>query len=70
MERFSGPSLQAARRRAGKSREQLAVEVGRSYQTIINYERNYNSPTAAVLPALAHAVGVEIGDLFAEEAAS
>lgn len=64
MERFSGPALRAARERAGKSREQLAVDIDRSYQSIINYERRGMKPSTEVLPKLAVAVGVKISDLF------
>lgn len=65
--RFSGPALQAARERAGKSREQVAVDIGRSYQSVVSYERYGAEPPATVLLALTRSLDVDVLDLFAEE---
>jgi len=70
MQRFSGPALRAARERAGVSREQLALDIGRSFNSIINYERGMNGPTVEILSRLADRLDIEPGDLFVEEVAS
>lgn len=64
MERFSGPALRAARERAGKTREQLACDIGRGLQSIKNYENKGHQPNSTVLPRLAEALGVRVGELF------
>lgn len=63
---FSPALLRAARASSGKSREQLAVDIGRSYSAIVQYESGASSPSLGTLVELADALGVHPGDLFAE----
>jgi len=71
LHQFAGHLLEQHRKAAGKSREQLAVDVGRSHQSIVAYERGRIVPPLDVLAVLAAAVDVAPGDLFelAREAA-
>lgn len=67
MQRFSARAAKAARKRSGKSREQVAVDVGRSHETITSYELGRTSPPACVLGPLADSLGVHVGELFEDE---
>lgn len=64
MHHFAPQRLLIARKKAGKSREEVAVDIGRSYQSIAAYEKGHIAPGADVLARLADAVGVLPGDLF------
>lgn len=48
--RFSGSMLRRLRENSGRSRERLAVAVGRSYQSIFLYEHGVDQGVYAVLP--------------------
>jgi transcriptional regulator with XRE-family HTH domain len=63
---FSGSRLRNARIAAGLSPEQLAVNIGRSVYSIHSYEIGRVSPPVSVLSQIAHALGVDISDLFGE----
>jgi transcriptional regulator with XRE-family HTH domain len=66
-----GPSpIRAAREQAGKSREEAAVAVGRSYSTMIQYEIGRWNPPPEVLARLAELYGVTVEDLRPEDGAA
>jgi transcriptional regulator with XRE-family HTH domain len=62
---FDGALLRRARIDAGMSREQLALDIHRSYLTVSNYETGKGTPTVATLAELAAALGVSPGAFFA-----
>lgn len=66
---FSGHRLREARKSAGISPEQLAVNVGRSFYSIREWEQGRVTPSVATLAALADIVGCSVDDLLTEEAA-
>jgi predicted transcriptional regulator len=66
--RISGVRLEQARQRAGFSREQSAVEVGRSYHSIKSYELGCNQPPVSVLLALVDLYGITVDELVEEVA--
>ncbi len=68
MSRFDPSKLIAARTRAGLSREQVAVAVCRSYESISFYERGHVKPPTPVIERLAGLFGIRAGDLFDDEA--
>jgi DNA-binding XRE family transcriptional regulator len=65
--RFDPERLVELRKKAGLSREQLAILVGRGYQSIAFYERGEQVPPTAVVGRLAALLGVEPSALFTEE---
>ena len=67
MSRFSGQRMRESRIRAGKSREQLAVELGRGYSTIAAWENGPNVPPLRVLCRVADALGVQLTDLVEDD---
>lgn len=56
-------NLKAARERAGLSREQAAVAVGRTWSSLAAYERGVVTPPLNVLDRLANVYGVRISQL-------
>lgn len=64
--RFDPHRLRALRQRADLSPEQLAIEIGRSAQTIGMYERGGVTPPVACLAGLAEALNADIGDFFTD----
>jgi transcriptional regulator with XRE-family HTH domain len=56
--------VREARDAAGMTREQLAVAIGRSFQTVRAYEWGVVSPPAAMLGRLASVLDVDVSDLF------
>jgi transcriptional regulator with XRE-family HTH domain len=63
--RFSGQRLALARQRLGLTQERLAERIGRTRASIANYEIGHNPPSADVIGALAHVLGVSIDSLYA-----
>jgi transcriptional regulator with XRE-family HTH domain len=61
---FSPRRVREARAAAGLTREEAAVAIGRSFQTIRSYEEGRISPPAAMLGRLAAALGVGVEDFF------
>ena len=57
--------FRALRQERGLTQEQVAERAQRSHDTVSNLERGAALPTLETLEALAAAIGVEIGDLFA-----
>lgn len=74
--RFSGSRFRQQREAAGLRRERVAVDIDRSYQSILKYERGDGVPPEPVINALADALGcsplafydVEPGDDLSEVA--
>lgn len=64
--RFDPARLAQLRRKAGLSREQLAIAVGRSYPSIGFYERGLVVPPVRVLTRLAEVLGASVDDFFEE----
>lgn len=62
--RFSGAALAEHRRAAGLTREQLAMMVGRSYNTVVSWEVGRQFPNVTMLPELADALSCSVPDLF------
>ncbi|WP_327654776.1 helix-turn-helix domain-containing protein [Streptomyces sp. NBC_00483] len=67
---FSGPRLRNARMSAGISPEQLAINVGRSFYSIREYEMGRVTPSVATLAAIADTLGTSVDALLTEEAAN
>lgn len=67
MQRFSGQAAKAARVSLGKSREQVAVDISRSAETVTSYELGRALPGSAILPLYAQSLQVRVGDLFVDE---
>ncbi|MFF9285242.1 helix-turn-helix domain-containing protein [Streptomyces griseosporeus] len=67
---FSGPRLREARKSAGLSPEQLAVNIGRSFYSVREWELGRVTPSVATLAAIADTLGCTVDDLLGEEAAN
>lgn len=67
--KFSGRALKAARLAAGLKPEQLAIEIGRSAASVLQYERDDNLPTVGTVCAIAAALNVSVADLFVADEA-
>lgn len=52
-DQFSGPALRAARARAGLTREEFALNCGRTVQTVWAWEAGKTAPGASVQPLVA-----------------
>ncbi|MEU8519075.1 helix-turn-helix transcriptional regulator [Streptomyces sp. NPDC048577] len=66
---FSGLRLRASRQAAGISIEHLAVAIGRSAYSILEYQRGRVTPPVDVLFAIADALGCDVTELLDEETA-
>jgi transcriptional regulator with XRE-family HTH domain len=66
MRRFSPSLLRSAREKNNLSREETAVLIKRSYQSVFLYERGAVRPPTAVLERLAALYNCEVSDFFAE----
>jgi DNA-binding XRE family transcriptional regulator len=64
LRQFSGDRLRSLRERAGYSRRQLAIAVGRTTFSVIEWERHTCAPHAEVLPLIASALHCSIDDLY------
>lgn len=62
--RFSGHKLRVLRRRAKISRTVLAFVVGRTADSIGNYERGFTTPSGEVIAALAEHLDCSPDDFF------
>ncbi len=65
-----GVRLTAARVAAGLSRETVAVRLGKSFSSVVGYERGATSPPVPVLVQLADLYDVPVGVLFGDSAVS
>ena len=70
MPSFSALRLRKAREAAGLTREQLAVQVGRSYPMLAQYESGVKQPSLEALTRIASALDRPVGYFFDDEAAS
>jgi len=61
---FSGQRLRELRVGAGVRREQLAVDVDRSYSSVVKWERSEGIPTANDVGRIAQALGCTVEDLY------
>lgn len=67
MVRFSGPKLRQARLRSGAPITRVALDVGRSVESLRCYESGRIDPPASIVAALAESLGVDPGELFADD---
>ncbi len=63
-----GVNIQDRRKKKGMTQEQLADEIGVTYQAISKWERGKSTPDIALLPELARVFGCHIDDLFVRSA--
>lgn len=63
-ETYSPARGKEARILAGLTREQAAVQSGRSYPSIVRYESGTTTPSVGALEALADVYGVPVGFFF------
>jgi transcriptional regulator with XRE-family HTH domain len=62
---YNGKKIEQLRTRRGWARAELAERSGLTRQTIINLESGVNTnPTADTLQAIAHALAVDVRELF------
>ena len=61
---FSGNRLRQSRVSSGIRIEALALAVGRSVDTLRQYENGRVDPPASIVSRLADSLGVEVGALF------
>ena len=67
---FSGAQLRAPDQRPGKTDEELATLAGLSFRFIDRLGRDEARPSISTVELLADALGVEPGDLFADDGES
>jgi transcriptional regulator with XRE-family HTH domain len=66
---FSPTRFKALRERAGLSREQLAIALGRSYVAVSYYERGLHNPPLDVLARAAEVLDCAVDEFFARDVA-
>lgn len=64
--RINGDVVRTARVRKGWTREHLAVAIGYSAQSVMNWELGKSSPQPDTIIMIADALGVEPADLMLE----
>ncbi len=62
-----GENIRALRQRKGLTQEQVALQLGVSYQAVSKWENGTNTPDIALLPEIAALFGVTIDALFGRE---
>lgn len=65
---FSGARFRQLREASGYTRERLAVDINKSFATVIAYETGRAMPPSSVLGHVADALGVSPDDFFEREA--
>ena len=65
-----GENIRTLRLRKGLTQEQVAQQLGVTYQAVSKWENGTNTPDIALLPEIAALFGVTIDSLFAQDAAS
>ncbi len=65
-----GKNIRLLRQRKGLTQEQVAQQLGVTYQAVSKWENDTNTPDIALLPEIAALFGVTIDALFAQDAAS
>lgn len=68
--KFSGAHARNQRERAGMRPESVALEIGRSWYSIAEYERGRVTPSTDALIALADLYGCAVDDLLEEVASA
>jgi transcriptional regulator with XRE-family HTH domain len=63
---FNGSRLRALRLAAGLRREDLAVTLRRSARSVANWEMGESAPRGDDPGLIAHALGVDVGELYDE----
>jgi transcriptional regulator with XRE-family HTH domain len=63
---FDPAKLRAAREARGRSREEVAARAGCSVSVIAYWELGYRQPDPKLLPVVAAAIPVPLGDLYTE----
>jgi transcriptional regulator with XRE-family HTH domain len=63
---FSGQKYRAERERQGLSREQLAVQLGRSVSLVTQLDRGYHQPSLDKAARFAAALGRRVDDFLDE----
>ena len=64
---FDGARLRSIRKATGKSREQLAIDIGRSHYSVTGYETGSHTPTMATLMRLSTVLDVPPGLFFSAD---
>ncbi len=64
-----GENIRALRLRRGLTQEQVAQQLGVTYQAVSKWENGTNTPDIALLPEIASLFGVTIDALFSQDAA-
>ena len=65
-----GENIRTLRQRKGLTQEQVAQQLGVTYQAVSKWENGTNTPNIALLPEIAALFGVTIDVLFNQDAAS
>ena len=65
-----GENIRALRQRKGLTQEQVAQQLGVTYQAVSKWENGTNTPDIALLPEIAAFFGVTIDALFSQDMAS
>ena len=65
-----GENIRALRLRKGLTQEQVAQQLGVTYQAVSKWENGTNTPDIALLPEIASLFGVTIDALFSQDMAS
>ena len=65
-----GENIRALRLQKGLTQEQVAQQLGVTYQAVSKWENGTNTPDIALLPEIAALFGVTIDALFTQDAAS
>jgi len=65
-----GENIRLLRQRKGLTQEQVAQQLGVTYQAVSKWENDTNTPDIALLPEIAALFDVSIDALFAQDAAS
>jgi len=65
-----GENIRLLRQRKGLTQEQVAQQLGVTYQAVSKWENDTNTPDIALLPEIAALFDVTIDALFAQDAAS
>ncbi len=67
MPMFAAHKLRQAREDAGLSREQLAIDIERSYPLVSAYEGGFRTPSLRTLTLIANVLGRDMGFFFEDD---
>ena len=68
LKRTIGARLKVARTAKGLTQEKLAESIGKTEETVSNIERGKSLPSIETMLDICMALGLELGDLFAQAA--